>query len=50
MAPMKVFNVRLPRELWIFLKSKAAHEERSMANIVLECLHKIKPKKVKKKK
>ncbi len=42
--PMKAFQVRLPRDTWVFLKRMAAEQERSMANIIEGCINKYKSK------
>jgi predicted DNA-binding protein len=39
---VKSFNVRLPRETWIFLKKVSAEQERSMAEVVAACVEKYK--------
>jgi hypothetical protein len=44
MKDMKTFNVKIPKELWVFLKRKAADEERSMADIILKSVEKMKRK------
>ena len=44
MDDMKAFQVRLPREIWVFLKKKAAEGDISMANIIIDCLTKYKKK------
>ena len=41
------FQVRIPYELWLFLKEQAAKERRHMITIIIECLEKYR-KKVKK--
>jgi predicted DNA-binding protein len=43
-SEIKSFNVRLPREIWIFLKRVSAEQERSMADVVAECVDKYKRK------
>ena len=40
----KAFQVRLPIEIWKFLKKTAIEQERSMANIIEECVEKYKKK------
>jgi predicted HicB family RNase H-like nuclease len=39
---IKAFNIRIPREMWSFLKMQSVVQERSMNLIVLECLNKYK--------
>lgn len=42
MSDDKTFNVKLPRDLWIFLKRKAADEDTSMAKLILKSVEKLK--------
>ena len=39
---LKVFSVRLPRELWKFIKMDAANQELAMTDIVEFCLNEYK--------
>jgi predicted HicB family RNase H-like nuclease len=50
MNDLKTFNVRVPREIWIFLKRKAMDSDMSMNAIILACLDKYKRKCEKKQK
>jgi hypothetical protein len=36
----KAFQVRLPKECWLTIKIAALEQERSMADIILECVRK----------
>jgi len=40
----KMFTVRLPKDLWLFLKQKSAEQEESMQNIIIRCVGKYKNK------
>ncbi len=42
------FTVRLPEDLWFFVKIQSAKQHRSMQEIVNECLEKYKKKHEKK--
>lgn len=39
---IKNFNMRIPKELWMFLKSEAASKETSMTDIIVACVGKYK--------
>ena len=39
---IKTFNMRMPRDLWIFLKKTAAEQEVSMTDIIIRCVDKYK--------
>ena len=39
---IKNFNMRIPKELWMFLKSEAAAKETSMTDIIVACVEKYK--------
>ncbi len=41
---LKAFNVRLPYNVWKFLKMTAAEQERSMTDVIIECVDKYKKK------
>lgn len=41
---LKTFNMRMPRETWLFLKKQAALQEVSMTEIILRCVEKYKRK------
>lgn len=49
MMEEKTFNVRLPKELWTFLKKKSMQEEISMAKIIHKSISRMKKKDDKKK-
>lgn len=42
MSEMKHVNMRLPKELWVFLKTLATQKETTMMNIVNKCLMRYK--------
>lgn len=42
---IKNFNMRLDKELWMFLKTEAAEKECSMTDIISSCVTKLKTKK-----
>lgn len=48
MQELKTFNVRLPKDLWLFLKKESADQETSMCEIILTCLTKYRKNKEKK--
>jgi hypothetical protein len=39
---IKTFNMRMPRDIWIFLKRTAADQEISMTDIIVRCVEKYK--------
>lgn len=39
---IKNFNMRIAKELWMFLKSEAAAKETSMTDIIVACVEKHK--------
>lgn len=41
---LKSFNIRMPKETWLFLKRTAAAQEVSMTDIILRCVEKYKKK------
>jgi hypothetical protein len=41
-SDIKTFNVRLTRELWLFLKKESANRETSMTDLVSICIKKFK--------
>ena len=41
---IRYFQVRLPKESWVFLKNKSAELEVSMASIIIDCIEKYKKK------
>ena len=45
---LKTFNMRIHRDLWMFLKTEAAATETSMTDIISTCVEKLKRKKEKK--
>lgn len=44
----KTFNVKMPSELWLFLKMLSARREVPMNKIIQDCLEKLKEKNEKK--
>lgn len=42
--PMKAFNIRMPKEQWVFLKSLAMKQELTMNDILLRCIKKLEDK------
>ena len=42
MEKVKAFQVRLPHEMWTFLKRKSIDREMSMNDIIQQCLNKYK--------
>lgn len=41
---IKTFSLRLPKEIWTFLKKQTIEQEKSMNHIILDCLEKYKKK------
>lgn len=41
---LKPFHIRMPKELWLFLKSRSAEQEEPMGSIVIRCIEKYKKK------
>lgn len=41
---IKAFNIRMTKEMWIFLKKKAVDSEMSMNSIIIYCLDKYRKK------
>jgi len=39
---LKHFNIRMPKDIWMFLKTTAATNEVSMTEIVVACIEKYK--------
>lgn len=39
---LKHFTMRMPKELWLFLKSHGAKKEMSMTDIIVMCVEKYK--------
>lgn len=48
MEELKSFNIRLPKNIWKFLKKSAAEQEVSMLSIITECLERYKKNQEKK--
>ena len=42
MQDTKAFQIRMPKETWVFLKKKAVDQERSMNDLILSCVEKFK--------
>lgn len=47
MEDIKMFSIRMPRKLWIYLKREAALREMSMMQIIVECLEHYKERRKK---
>ena len=41
---IKTFNMRMPKNIWLFLKKAAADQEISMTEIIIRCVDKYKKK------
>jgi len=41
---IKTFNMRMPKDIWMFLKKTAAEQEESMTDIIVRCVKKYKKK------
>ena len=41
---IKTFNMRIPKDIWMFLKKQAALQECSMTDIIIRCIEKYKKK------
>ncbi len=41
---IKLFTLRLPKSVWLFLKAKSAEQEIPMAEIIVRCVEKYKKK------
>jgi len=39
---MKSFNLRLPKDIWLYLKKESIDKETSMTDIILHCIEKHK--------
>ncbi|CAB4133944.1 hypothetical protein UFOVP265_31 [uncultured Caudovirales phage] len=44
MPKQKAFSVRLPYEIWSFIKKRAIDQDTSMNDLMVECLIKLKIK------
>lgn len=44
MDNIKAFNIRIPKDIWVFLKKKSIDQEKAMNAIVIDCLEKYKKK------
>lgn len=44
MKDIKSFNIKLPKEVWVFLKKKSAEDDMSMNAIIIKELVKLKQK------
>ncbi len=42
MAEIKHFNMRVPKDIWLFLKNAAAEQDTSMMEIIMEQIKKYK--------
>ncbi len=43
-SDIKTFNMRMPKDTWLFLKKQAAAQECSMTDIIIRCVEKYKKK------
>lgn len=43
----KAFNLRISKEMWVFLKRLSIEQEESMNEIIIRCLEKLKKNKEK---
>ena len=41
---IKTFNMRMPKNLWMFLKKTAIDQEKTMTDIIVECVRKYEKK------
>jgi len=41
---IKMFQMRMPRDMWVFLKKTAIDQEISMMDIIIRCVDKYKKK------
>ena len=41
---IRTFNMRVPKEIWLFLKKTSAAQEISMTEIIIRCITKYKKK------
>lgn len=39
---IKTFNMRIPRDIWLFLKKTSADQDISMTEIIVRCVDKYK--------
>jgi hypothetical protein len=37
---LKTFNMRMPKDIWMFLKHSSVAQEESMTDIIVRCLEK----------
>jgi|HubBroStandDraft_3_1064219.scaffolds.fasta_scaffold378296_1 predicted HicB family RNase H-like nuclease len=44
MSGLKNFSIRLPKEIWTFLRNESTEQEISMNNIIVNCIEKLKKK------
>ena len=44
MTKTKIFNVRMPKELWAFLKKRGVDREQSLKQLIIELSKKYKEK------
>ena len=47
MSGLKTFNIRLPKDIWIFLREESTAKEKSMNFIIVEALEKLRKKRQK---
>ena len=48
MQPYKAFNLRIDRELWVFLKKESTDRDQSMTKTINQLIAKLKEKKERK--
>ncbi len=41
---LKIFTMRMPKDIWVFLKNTAVLQDQSMTDIVVSCVEKYKKK------
>lgn len=44
MNNVKTLSIRIPKEIWIFLKSQSTRKEKTMNALIVACLKKYKKK------
>lgn len=44
MASIKTFNIRIPKELWAFIKKKSIEKEKTMNSMIIELIENFKKK------
>lgn len=41
---VKIFSVRMPKEIWVFLKTASINSDMTMNDIIVDCMNKYKNK------